>query len=78
MAIIDTLFKTMLEEGPSDLHLVAGQKPTLRIRGELEQLESHGVLDNGALHSMLYEITPSGKKEDFDKTGDVDFGYELP
>jgi twitching motility protein PilT len=78
MANIDTLFKTMLEEGASDLHLVAGQKPTLRIHGELERLESHGVLDNDALHSMLYEITPSRKKEDFDKTGDVDFGYELP
>lgn len=78
MAHIDTLFKTMLEAGASDLHLVAGQKPTLRIHGELERLESHGVLENDALHGMLYEITPSSKKEDFDKTGDVDFGYELP
>lgn len=78
MANIDTLFKTMLEEGASDLHLVAGQKPTLRIHGELERLESHGVLDNDALHAMLHEITPSSKKADFEKTGDVDFGYELP
>jgi twitching motility protein PilT len=78
MANIDTLFKTMLEAGASDLHLVAGQKPTLRIHGELERLEDHGVLENDALRGMLYEITPSSKKEDFDKTGDVDFGYELP
>ena len=78
MAHIDTLFKTMLEQGASDLHLVAGQKPTLRIHGELERLESHGVLDHDALHGMLYEITPSNKKADFDQTGDVDFGYELP
>jgi twitching motility protein PilT len=78
MANIDTLFKTMLEAGASDLHLVAGQKPTLRIHGELERLEDHGVLENDALQGMLYEITPSSKKEDFDKTGDVDFGYELP
>jgi twitching motility protein PilT len=78
MAHIDTLFKTMLEQGASDLHLVAGQKPTLRIHGELERLESHDVLANDALHGMLYEITPSSKKADFEKTGDVDFGYELP
>ncbi|MEO5630877.1 MAG: type IV pilus twitching motility protein PilT [Nitrospiraceae bacterium] len=78
MANIDTVFKTMLEEGASDLHLVAGQKPTLRIHGELERLESHGVLDNDALQAMLYEITPDSKKADFEKTGDVDFGYELP
>ena len=77
MAHIDTLFKTMLEQGASDLHLVAGQKPTLRIHGELERLESHGVLDHDALLGMLYEITPNNKKADFDQTGDVDFGYEL-
>ena len=71
MAHIDTLFKTMLEQGASDLHLVAGQKPTLRIHGELERLESHGVLDHDALHAMLYEITPSNKKADFDQTGDA-------
>ncbi|HXT65797.1 MAG TPA: type IV pilus twitching motility protein PilT [Nitrospiraceae bacterium] len=78
MAKIDSLFKTMLEEGASDLHLVAGQKPTIRIHGELERLESHGVLDNDTLHEMLYEITPARKKEEFDKSGDIDFGYELP
>ena len=78
MAHIDTLFKTMIEQEAADLHLVAGQKPTLRIHGELERLESHGVLDHDALHDMLYEITPSSKKADFDQNGDVDFGYELP
>ena len=78
MAEIDTLFETMLEQGASDLHLVVGQKPTLRIHGELQRMESHGVLDHGTLHGMLDEITPSNKKTDFDQTGDVDFGYELP
>jgi twitching motility protein PilT len=78
MANIDTLFRTMLAEGASDLHLVAGQRPTLRIHGELERLDSHGVMDHDALHGLLYEITPTAKKEEFDKTGDVDFGYELP
>jgi twitching motility protein PilT len=41
-------------------------------------LEGHGVLDHDALYGMLHEITPSNKKADFEKTGDVDFGYELP
>ena len=78
MAKVDMLFETMLEAGASDLHLVAGQKPVLRIHGELERLESHSVLANDELQGMLYEITPSNKKDDFEKTGDVDFGYELP
>jgi twitching motility protein PilT len=77
MAKIDSLFTTMLEAGASDVHLVAGQKPVLRIHGELERLENHSVLDNDELRTMLYEIAPINKKDDFEKTGDVDFGYEL-
>jgi len=30
------------------------------------------------LQSMLYEITPQNKREQFEKTGDADFGYEIP
>lgn len=78
MAKIDILFKTMLEAGASDLHLVAGQKPVLRIHGELERLESYSLLANDDLQGMLYEIAPGNKKDDFEKTGDVDFGYDLP
>ena len=77
MAQIDTLFKAMLEEGASDLHLVVGQKPVVRIHGELERLESHRMLADDELRSMLYEIAPPHKKEEFRQTGDVDFGYEL-
>src|SRR5688572_21169686 len=78
MAKIDSLFTTMLEAGASDLHLVAGQKPVLRIHGELERLESLGVLANDELSTVLDEIVPSNTKDDFEKTRDVHFGYELP
>ena len=36
MAKIDAFFKLMHEQGASDLHLVTGQPPALRIRGEME------------------------------------------
>ena len=78
MANIDALFKTMLDEDASDLHLVSGEKPTLRIHGELERMQSHNVLDDDELRTMLYEITPNDKKDTFERTGDLDFAYELP
>ena len=34
MAKIDAFFKLMHDQGASDLHLVAGQPPALRIRGD--------------------------------------------
>ena len=78
MAKIDVFFKTMLEAGASDLHLVAGQKPVIRVHGELERLDSHRILANDELRNMLDEIASSDKRDEFAKTGDVDFGYELP
>ena len=75
---VGELFRMMIEHGASDLHLIAGQVPTYRINGELERLAGTAVLDNQVLRDLLYEITPNPKKEVFESTGDVDFGYEIP
>ncbi len=77
MAKIDAFFKLMNEQGASDLHLMAGQPPALRIRGDIERVK-YKVLDNDDLRSMLYEITPEHKVKVFEETGDVDFAYEIP
>ncbi|MDI6615345.1 MAG: type IV pilus twitching motility protein PilT [Syntrophaceae bacterium] len=77
MAKIDAFFKLMHEQGASDLHLIAGQQPALRIRGEIERVK-YQPLENDALKAMLYEITPEHKIKEFEETGDVDFAYEIP
>jgi len=77
MAKIDAFFKLMNEQGASDLHLLSGQPPMLRVVGDIERVK-YKVLDNGDLRAMLYEITPEDKIKKFEETGDVDFGYEIP
>jgi twitching motility protein PilT len=77
MAQIDAFFKLMHEQGASDLHLVAGHQPVMRIHGELERVKFR-ELDNDTLKAMLYEITPEHKMKIFEETGDVDFAYEVP
>jgi twitching motility protein PilT len=76
MAKIDAFFKLMNEQGASDLHLVAGQPPVLRIRGEMERVK-YKILDNDELKVMLYEIAPEHKVKKFEETGDIDFGYDV-
>lgn len=78
MAKIDDFFRMMADHGASDLHLVSGQLPVIRINGDLERVAGSGVLDHEGLKQLLYEITPAAKKDQFEVTGDVDFGYELP
>ena len=77
MAKIDAFFKLMHEQGASDLHLVSGLPPALRIMGDMERIK-YKVLDNDELKAMLYEIAPEAKIKQFEETGDIDFGYEIP
>jgi twitching motility protein PilT len=77
MAKIDAFFRLMHEQGASDLHLVAGQQPAIRIRGDIERIK-YDILTNDALKVLLYEITPEHKIKQFEETGDVDFAYEVP
>ena len=77
MAKIDAFFKLMNEQGASDLHLVAGSQPILRVHGDMERIK-YKPLDNDELKAMLYEIAPENKIKDFEETGDVDFAYEIP
>jgi twitching motility protein PilT len=77
MAKIDAFFQLMHDQGASDLHLVSGQQPVIRIRGEMERIK-FDVLNNDDLKAMLYEIAPEHKIKQFEETGDVDFAYEIP
>ncbi|MBW2610041.1 MAG: type IV pilus twitching motility protein PilT [Deltaproteobacteria bacterium] len=77
MAQIDAFFKLMHDQGASDLHLVTGQQPILRIQGELTRVK-YKELENDGLKAMLYEIAPEDKVKVFEETGDVDFAYEIP
>jgi twitching motility protein PilT len=67
----------MFDTGASDLHIVAGQPPILRVHGDLERVK-YDPLDDESLRAMLYEIAPEQKIKVYEETGDVDFGYEIP
>jgi twitching motility protein PilT len=77
MAKIDAFFKLMFDQGASDLHLASGQQPIIRLHGDMERVK-YKVLEDNELKAMLYEIAPELKIKQYEETGDVDFGYEIP
>jgi twitching motility protein PilT len=77
MAKLDSFFKLMVDQGASDLHLVSGSQPILRVNGELQRVR-YTVLENDDLKKMMYELAPEYKIKQFEETGDIDFAYELP
>jgi twitching motility protein PilT len=76
MAKIDDLFKYMIEQNASDLHLSTGSKPQLRLHGELVDTE-HEVLTNDALKELLFEIASEQQQSIFLTKRDLDFAYEI-
>src|SRR6266567_7575482 len=77
MAKLDAFFKLMVDQGASDLHLVSGSQPILRVSGELQRVR-YTTLESDDLKKMLYEVAPEYKIKQFEETGDVDFAYEIP
>ncbi|MCH7499308.1 MAG: type IV pilus twitching motility protein PilT [Nitrospinae bacterium] len=77
MAKIDAFFKLMNDQGASDLHLISGSQPILRVHGDMERVK-YKVMENDELKGILYEICPENKIKVFEETGDIDFGYEVP
>ena len=76
MAKLDPLFRGLHQQGGSDLHLVSGQVPIMRIHGDLVRVKSEPLNDQ-TVRALLREITPPAIWETFEETGDVDFGYEV-
>lgn len=75
---IDAFFQYMFDQGASDLHLSSGKPPMVRLHGELEHVANLPMLQHADVLELLQEIAPAPKWDQFARTGDVDFGYELP
>jgi twitching motility protein PilT len=74
---METLFKRLVAEGCSDLHLTAGYPPLFRKDGEIVRLGQDQPIPAERVAELLLSITPDGKRDEFRKTHDLDFGYEI-
>ena len=74
---IETLFELALENGASDLHLMVGLPPILRIDGRLKKQNDYPPLTNNDIALMLNQITSQQQKERFSHDKELDFAYAL-
>ncbi len=77
MAAIDSLLRTMLEKGGSDLHLTVGLPPKSRISGSLVPI-GDTPLDTRTMEALLKEICPEKRWHDFLDRKDLDLAHEIP
>ncbi|MFA4830819.1 MAG: PilT/PilU family type 4a pilus ATPase [Patescibacteria group bacterium] len=74
MKTLKAYFETAIEKKASDLHLVAGEKPMIRVQGELKEIEAK-PLPTEELETGVYSLMNSDQKKKFQKTLELDMGY---
>lgn len=73
---IKTFFKEAIKQDASDLHLVGGKIPMLRIEGELVDLENK-PLNNKELETAIMGLLTKEQQDKYLEELELDFGYEL-
>lgn len=71
---IDRLLEACIKMGGSDLHLVTGRPPVLRISGRLRSLDTK-VLEPDDTVSLMKSITPEKNQQEVQEVGGTDFGF---
>jgi twitching motility protein PilT len=73
---IEKLFKIMVRQNASDLHLKVQQPPVLRIGGVLRSLKSD-LLTDAQIQKLIYELLKPDQIATFERIGSFDFSYEF-
>jgi len=76
LAEVDRYLRFLDKQGGSDLHLSAFCPPMIRLHGTMIPLKVD-PLEPGQTESMLTEIMPRMNREEFERSSDTDFAYDL-
>ncbi len=73
--LIDELFDKTIASNASDLHLVAGSPPTIRVDGRLTPIPSVPPLTNQDIETLLFSLLSPDQKEYLINNRSLDFSY---
>jgi len=75
---INGLLRKMVAMGASDLHLTSGHKPMIRLHGDMAELADLPPVKADKMAPLVEGIMPPHNAEQYAKTHDTDFAYEIP
>ena len=71
------LLRLAREKNASDLHLIAGSPPMLRINGSLEATDGMTPLSPEQINEAFHQLTTPKQREEFYSGLELDFGFSL-
>lgn len=75
---LDKIFRTAVEYKASDIYITAGEKPVLRIHGDLLLIEEHPVITKEQAEEYILETMTDDQKKSFLGNWDLDYALEFP
>ena len=75
---ITELLGLVIDRGGSDLHLMAGSQPFIRLHGELWRMDEYPVLSPEGLRGIMYSILAQRFQQRFEQDLELDTAYSLP
>jgi len=76
MNTIDLLLKSAVEKNASDLHIIQGYYPSLRINSRLLYLRDHGVVSEEDGRSLPKVLLNKAQQQLFEENKEIDFSYK--
>ena len=73
---LESLLKACVRANASDVHLVSGSAPALRIDGKITKVRSES-LTGSQIKSMCYSILTDAQRSKFENNKDIDFSFEI-
>ena len=74
-SLLDSLIVTLVKENASDLHLIYGVEPTIRLNGELIKITAVGKLNEETITNILKLMLNDKMYERFEAETQLDFSY---
>jgi len=71
------LLEEMIEKDASDLHLVAGERPKLRVDGDIVSASSEDVMTPKDTLSLAYSVLTENQKKRFETESELDFSFGI-
>ncbi|OGF21977.1 type IV pili twitching motility protein PilT [Candidatus Falkowbacteria bacterium RBG_13_39_14] len=75
---INEIFKIGVDKKASDIHLIVGKPPIIRVDGELFEIKSLPILNEQSMKKLVYAILSEKQREVFEKNKELDISYEIP
>lgn len=74
---IHDILTMLIDQNGSDIHIITGCQPTLRVDGELKPIEGSPVLNQEMAEALVLPLMTAEQKDYVKVNQEIDFGYQF-